>query len=201
MIFIIVRFNNIGGYIIRTMRYLPYLGIISMMIGWITIVAAILINPWFNFMEGALSDLGALNVANSYVFNSGLALSGILAMAYAIYLALSIGNKVATFGSGVFFIASSHLLLIAVFPEGTEPHAPVSYEFFLLMAVSILIFGIAMLLEGSTKYGLLNILYFAIGLGGSVAFKWPSIALLETYNIVFMTAWAITVNRYCTNEH
>lgn len=201
MIFIILRFNNIGGYIIRTMEYFPYLGIISMIIGWITIVAAILINPWFNFMEGALSDLGALNVSNSYIFNSGLALSGILAMAYAIYLALSIGNKLATFGSGVFFIASSHLLLIAVFPEGTEPHAPVSYEFFLLMAVSILIFGIAMLFEGSKKYGLLNILYFAIGLGGSVAFKWPSIALLETYNIVFMTAWAITVNRYCTSEH
>lgn len=94
---------------------------------------------------------------------------------------------------GVFLVAIIHLLLIGVFPEGTKPHGFVSYEFFALMTSSLLLIGVSLIIEKLSKYGVLFIILFLVSLGGSLLIAWPSIALLELYNIILYNIGVATL--------
>ena len=91
-----------------------YIGLAGIITGWVTIIIAIAINSWFEITRNALSDLGALTVEENLVFNIELAIAGIFALAYTFYLDSSIKNKLAFFSSGIYFVATVHLILIAL---------------------------------------------------------------------------------------
>jgi len=158
--------------------------LLAFIIAYIFIFASILINPWFNVFENALSDLGRVGLENNYVFNTGLILAAITALTYIPSLLDFFKSRISFMSLGIFLIAILHLLLIGVFPEGTKPHGFVSYEFFALMTISLLFIGISLIAEGMSKYGAFFLLLFILSLSGSLLVKWPSIALLELYNIV-----------------
>lgn len=165
-------------------RYLRYSGLLAFVIAYVFIFVSILINPWFNLFKNALSDLGRLGLENSYVFNTGLILAALTAFTYIPSLLNFFKSRVGYMSVGVFFVALLHLLLIGVFPEGTEPHGFVSYEFFALMTLSLLMIGISLITEKLSRYGLFFLAIFILSVSGSFLIKWPSIALLELYNIV-----------------
>ncbi|MEO3993976.1 MAG: DUF998 domain-containing protein [Desulfurococcaceae archaeon TW002] len=165
-------------------RYLRYSGLLSFMIAYVFIIISILINPWFSFFKNALSDLGRVDLENSYVFNMGLVLAGLISLTYIPSLLIFFRSRIGYMSTGVFLVAILHLILIGVFPEGTSPHGFVSYEFFALMTISLLLVGISLIVERLGKYGFIFIMLFLLSLIGSLFIAWPSVALLELYNIV-----------------
>jgi hypothetical membrane protein len=138
--------------------------------------------------KNALSDLGRVGLENNYVFNTGLILAALVALTYIPSLLDFFKSRIGFMSLGIFLIAILHLLLIGVFPEGTKPHGFVSYEFFALMTISLLFIGISLIAEEMSKYGASLLLLFILSLGGSLLIKWPSIALLELYNIALYNA-------------
>lgn len=161
--------------------------------GWATIAVAIALNPWFNVAKGALSDLGAVGAPKNRVFNVGLTIAGTLSLAYAACLANSFKNRLGAFASGVYSVAAAHLILVAIFPSGTEPHAFISIEFFVLTGVSMILIGLALIKDGLLSHGALSLSCSALGFFGSAALDWPSTAILEIYNITLITAWVATM--------
>lgn len=157
---------------------------LAFVIAYVFIITSILINPWFNLFRNALSDLGRVGLENNYIFNMGLILAALVALTYIPSLLSFFKSRVGYMGVGVFLIAILHLLLIGVFPEGTRYHGFVSYEFFALMTLSLLLIGISLIIEKLIIHGLLLIVIFFMSISGSSLIEWPSIALLELYNIV-----------------
>lgn len=179
-------------------RYL--LGPLALAVAWTTIIASIMINPWFNLYEDALSDLGALGLETSYIFNSGLVVTGIVFAVYAGILVEITENRVSAMASGIAITAAAHLIMIAVFPSGTEPHRFVSLEFFLLVAATVFFMGIAFYVDGWRAHGTLSMIIFSLGVFGSALIDWPSTALLELYNILLITLWTLLVSHYCRRK-
>jgi hypothetical membrane protein len=170
------------------MKYTYYFGVIALVVAWTTIISSILISPTWDIMTGNLSQLGKVEYQYSYVYNTGLTVAGIL---LAIYSALA---------SGIFLIASVHLIGVAIFASEADVHTFASGEFFLLASLAIFFFGIALLSDGYRKHGALSIAYFVIGWGGSIFVDFPSNAFLEIYNLILMSIWVVTLTRYCIRK-
>ncbi|MEM2020982.1 MAG: DUF998 domain-containing protein [Zestosphaera sp.] len=172
------------NYCKRSMtKYTCYSGLLSFAISYIFIAWSISVNPWFSLFRNALSDLGRVGLDTAYIFNSGLMLAALIAFTYLPCLLEFFNSRIGHMTVGVFLVAMFHLLLIGVFPEGTSPHGFVSYEFFVLMTVTMFLTGISLAVEGMLKYGFLLVLVFILSLLGSTIIKWPSVSLLELYNI------------------
>lgn len=179
------------------MKYTYYLGILALLIAWIAIIISIMLSPWWDIMTGNLSQLGSVERPYSYVYNTGLTLAGILLAIYSASLMDSTKSRISAFASGIFLIASVHLIGVAIFASEVDVHTFASGEFFLLASLSIFFFGIALLSDGYRKHGMLSIAYFAIGWAGSILIDFPSNAFLEIYNLVLMSVWIITLTHYC----
>jgi len=176
-------------------RVLRYFGVLALAVGWITIILAISINPWFSLAKNALSDLGAVGRENAWIFNSGLILAGTIAALYSIYLITSARSKLEILASTIFLMSSIHLIMIGAFPEGTYPHLFVSYWFFLSAGVAVLLFGTAMLVKRDLALGTSLIIISVIGFAGAALIPWPSIGAVEVFAIILLSIWAILMLR------
>lgn len=179
------------------MKVTYFLGPLALITTWITIICAIVANPWFNLYENALSDLGAVNLETNYIFNYGLILAGILFGTYSSSLEKITKNRISSVASGIALIAAAHLIMIAIFPSGTILHRFVSLEFFLLVAITIFFIAVAFYVDGEKGYSSLSLAIFLTGILGSTLIEWPSTALLEVYNIILITIWTIMITHYC----
>jgi len=66
-------------------RIWPFLGPAAIMLLFLSVAAAILLSPWFDFGRDALSDLGASGGLAEAAFNSGLIISGIALFGYSAF--------------------------------------------------------------------------------------------------------------------
>ena len=153
------------------------------------------LNPWFSIARNALSDMGAIGVKYAWVFNSGLIISGALAFLYSAYLLLALRSRLELLASSIMLLASIHLILIGLFPEGTYPHFFVSMEFFILMGVSMLLFGVAFTRDGARRYGICFAAMAVVGFLAAILGPWPSTGSLEVFEISLMTAWVFLMLR------
>jgi hypothetical membrane protein len=173
------------------LRALRYFGVLALAVGWITIILAISVNPWFSLARNALSDLGAVGRENAWIFNSGLIAAGTIAALYSIYLINMAHGKLEVLASTIFLMSSIHLILIAAFPEGTYPHLFASYWFFLSAGFAVLLFGTAMLVKRDLTLGTSFILISVIGFAGAALIPWPSIGAVEVFAIILLSIWVI----------
>ncbi len=179
------------------LKVIRFFGVLALMIGWLTIIASISLNPWFSITRNALSDLGAVDVKYNFVFNYGLGAASIFAIVYSFYLLARLSGKLTALASSLFLLGAIHLLLIALFPEGTYPHLFVSLEFFILMGVSILILGVAFLMTPWKRgLGVTFTLMSVLGFLMAASIPWPSIGALEVFAISLITVWAILMVIY-----
>ncbi len=174
-------------------KYACFLGPATVLSGLLTIVISILSNPWFDILKHALSDMGRVGLSTAWIFNGGLLVTSLLALGYTYCLANIFSRKLGVAFSGIYIVAAVSLALIAVFPEGTDPHYYVSLQFFILMTFNLLLFGIALLLEGRIRTAATSISMFILSLVGSVAVKWPSVASIELYNVAIYAGWFILI--------
>jgi len=182
------------------MKYTYYFGVIALVVAWTTIISSILISPTWDIMTGNLSQLGKVEYQYSYVYNTGLTVAGILLAIYSGSLIDVTKSRIGALASGIFLIASVHLIGVAIFASEADVHTFASGEFFLLASLAIFFFGIALLSDGYRKHGALSIAYFVIGWGGSIFVDFPSNAFLEIYNLILMSIWVVTLTRYCIRK-
>ncbi|ASJ12679.1 DUF998 domain-containing protein [Thermococcus thioreducens] len=172
------------------MEHLKYSGIAGVVVYWLFVAWSIDKNPWFSFWSNALSDLGSPEMAMaSWIYNYGLIVTAVFMVAFSVYLILSAGNKLQTVGGAYISISAIFLALIGVFHAGTRPHSFVSTYFFVQFFLGMLLYGVGSK-EKAIRYG--SVLLFALAVLGTLV-NWPSVALIETYEIALIMAFTLLV--------
>ena len=175
-------------------------GILSPIIGFTCILAAIASYPSFSWANNALSDLGVVSGITGTLFNIGIFISGFLAYTFAIlglysYLGKSWLGKL---GSAVFAVATLALMAIGVFNENYSPtHYYVSVAFFVLAPISLFILTCAFWLN--RQRGMAE---FTVAVGIAAALPWlllfafnyvPNVAIPEFVSGLAVSAWTIVL--------
>ncbi|MGB9676555.1 MAG: DUF998 domain-containing protein [Candidatus Bathyarchaeales archaeon] len=174
-------------------------GILTPIIAFTCILTAIALYPSFSWTDKALSDLGIVEGgAVSMIFNGGLMVSGILALAFAIgvqnYLDKSIIGKIGAF---LFALDAIALIAIGAFPEKTAPHYPASLAFFALFPIAMLFIGIVLIKKNEKPMAAFSFLaalfsiaiwvfQYTVGFGKGVAIP-------ETLTSLAVSAWALVL--------
>ncbi len=167
-----------------------YSGILAGVIYWLFVAWSISRNPWFSFFHNALSDLGSFEMAASpWIYNYGLILTAVFMLVFSIYLILASENRLQTVGGAYISISALFLALIGVFHAGTRPHSFVSTYFFVQFFLGMLVYG-AGSKDKAVRYG--SGFIFALAVMGTLI-KWPSVALIETYEIALVMAFTVLV--------
>lgn len=139
-------------------------GILAPSIGSLMISLTILLHPDFQWADYALSDLGAVGTSYNYLFNFGLIVAAIFGILFTINLWRLRNTFLGLVGELTFFLGFLFLILIGVFPSGTAPHGVVSYGFFILCTVGLVVLGIDQLFASSWIWGAYVLSLVASGL-------------------------------------
>lgn len=134
-------------------RYEVLIPLASVVIPLICIIISIILSPWFNIFNNALSDLGhAVNSAVSPIFNFGLSSGGVLIITTATTIIPRFSKALAT----SLTLNGYTLILVAVFDEiyniYGKLHFWVSIAFFISLAISLIIYSIVV--QGMVKKAL-----------------------------------------------
>jgi hypothetical membrane protein len=165
----------------KILGILRFSGVIALVVYWSFTIASILHNPWFSVMSNALSDLGALNANEPWIYNYGLIATTPFLFVFSIYLIYIAKNKVQCIGGAFITISSFFLTFIGVFHSGTRPHVFVSSYFFLQFFLGMLVFGAL----SNRALRILTTIIFGVALGGAFL-PWPSTATIEIYEIALI---------------
>jgi len=135
-------------------------GIIAPPIAFKLILLAIAYSPDFSWTENALSDLGVQEGVTAVLFNTGLIISGVLAILFTIGLFTFLQeNPLGRIGASVFVLDAFALTAIGVFPENVEPiHLYASVTFFTLFPLSMFFLTAAFLRTSKMKLGFFTFL-------------------------------------------
>ncbi|MCW4012197.1 MAG: DUF998 domain-containing protein [Candidatus Bathyarchaeota archaeon] len=169
---------------------LRYMGWASIVSGWLVILLAISRNPWFVFTKNAFSDLGASSANDPWLFNVGMILTGVMIGLYSVHLFEASINKMSGVGGVSMALTGFMLMMIGLFPEGTPYHYTVSVWFFSQGALTVLIWGLALI--GETKWRKVGQVFTFMGIVGpviAVIVPWPSTATVEAYGILVLNLW------------
>ncbi|WP_297073053.1 DUF998 domain-containing protein [Thermococcus sp.] len=170
------------------MKRMVWTGFAGGLTYWLFVAWSISRNSWFSFWRNALSDLGGPNANSPWIYNVGLMVSSVFIIGFAIYLILTSENKLQTIGGAYISVSAIFLALIGVFHEGTKPHVFVSTYFFFQFFLGVLIYGLG---SGNTVKGG-SLLLFVLAIVGALV-RWPSTALLETYEIILLMTFTLLV--------
>ncbi len=116
------------------------LGVIGPLVAYFFIGASVMLSPWFNWQENALSDLGhAIRSRVAPIFNFGLLAAGLLVAIYSVMMLRKYAKH-----SGRCLLGSSFALqLIATFDEAYGfLHYVVSVLFFVLLGLTSIVYSI-----------------------------------------------------------
>ena len=170
--------------------YIKYMGLIASATFWITAAFSIAVNPWFNFLKNAFSDLGGPSAAEPWIYNTGLVIAAVFLGLFSIHVIASSSNKLEVVGGAYLSISAFFLALIGIYPAGTRPHVFVSTWFFIQAFLGFLIYGVGLALSGRDRLGAIYISLFLVALIGALAIHWPSAATIEAYEIILLTIGA-----------
>ncbi|MHB1709577.1 MAG: DUF998 domain-containing protein [Thermoplasmataceae archaeon] len=172
--------------------YLPALfGILSILLGWFTILLAIYLNPWFHVTVNALSDLGGKSLGHPYpnypfVYNGGLMFTGLLIGLFSMAAIGRCTSRVEIVGFSFLILAGLFLILVGVFHEGTYPHVFLAEWFFLLGKISFLIIGVSLILGESKLYGTTMFAFNVIAWIIEASIRFGSVAENEIYGVIVL---------------
>jgi hypothetical membrane protein len=158
-----------------------------------TILIAISKAPWFIWEYHCLSDLG-VSGTSALIFNNGIIISGLLAVIFGVFLVKVLSKtKIGIVGTIIFIISAVLLMGVGIFPETTgDAHLVVSFGFFILVAIAMLIIGIA-LIRKNLLMGILSII-LAFIVPAAFFIPWPgtSCAIAETIGFFPLMVFSIT---------
>ncbi len=178
------------------------LGVLAATSSYPFVLVSIILSPWFNLFDDALSDLGnvSANAPIAYVFNAGTMLSGLFVAAFAILI--SSGHRGWKFLIWTLPLISTgiSLALVGIFPINTGIiHGLVSVAFFVMMIITMLIYSFSSWLLGSPRIGAVAL---ALGISSvliwSATWPWDGVAIQEALTTALASLWLIMISRQNT---
>ncbi|MFD1587583.1 DUF998 domain-containing protein [Halorientalis brevis] len=177
-------------------------GIVAPVVTLGAIFVATLLSPQFSWTGNALSNLGttistASTPTTRLVFNGGLIAGGFVGLWFGYALVGAARNRIELVGVALFGLVLVALVLIGVFPQGTDPHVPVAIAFYVLLSIALWTYGVGNVVAGDRVRGVATIL--AGGLNGATWAVWiatgallrPGLALPEIVGAVLFAGWAV----------
>ncbi|ALL00810.1 hypothetical protein Pyrde_0760 [Pyrodictium delaneyi] len=175
-------------------RLVAVLSAAVIVLPWLVIAFSWSLNPWFDPLRGAFSDLGSPRAHLPWVFNLGMIVSGLLVMLLGLTVYRVSVLRLEAAGAALLSEAGVFLALVGMFPEGTKPHSFVAAWFFLQLYTSYVVLGMALYRRGLEKRGralaLIGVLAPLLAVLVEYTMGWPSIAVLETYAVLAADAGA-----------
>jgi hypothetical membrane protein len=115
-------------------------GVLAPVFAFGSILLAVASYSEFSWLDNALSDLGIVPGITSSIFNSGLAISGVLFLTFTMGLYFFAGeNRAGRVGVFILAAACAALVSISIFPENIKPvHYIASVAFFTLLPIALL---------------------------------------------------------------
>ena len=184
-------------------RLLVYSGVLAIVLAWIVIGVSWSLNrDWFSYSRGAFSDLGSKRSCCPEVFNYGLIIVGFLFTIYGVSIAYSARIKIGVVGGSYVSLAGVFLSLVGVYPEETKPHGCVAVMFFLLAYVGLILALLDAMATRRSRLAVIALTAMVLSIVAGVIIGatvgWPSIAILETYLVLFIDLGVIVLVRVHT---
>jgi len=180
------------------MRFQAMVGALSAVAAYPFIGASIVLSPWFDFYNNALSDLGntVLHGSTAWIFNSGLILSGALVACFGALMSLQHRSKEYLSWTMPTTAAGIDLALIGVFPENLGlVHFVVSVILFSLMAIIMLVYGYYSRPLGSPRIGAVSLVFgIAIAVTWFMGWPWHGVAIQEVTSCLMTSAWLLLIS-------
>ena len=180
------------------MKIYGVLGVLSALVAYPFIAVSIMLSPWFNPYNNALSDLGniAWNGWVAFIYNFGLIFSGFLVVFFALLISVKYRSWKYLCWSILLVVAGLDLALIGFFPEDAGGiHGLVSVIFFTSIILMMLAYGFCSRSLGSPLTGmiafLLSIFSIAVWM---VRWPWRGVAIQETAASLAASTWLIMVS-------
>jgi hypothetical membrane protein len=181
------------------MKLQSIIGILGAIIAYPFMAASVILSPWFDLSNNALSDLGnaALHSSTAWVFNYGLVLAGGLTACFAILVSVRHHSLDHLSWSVPGAAAGIDLALVGLFSEDTGSiHFVVSVILFSLMAVTMLIYSYWSRPLGTPKIGAISLAFgIAIPVIWFVGWPWHGVAIQELLSSFMTSAWLLMVSR------
>lgn len=184
-------------------------GVASVVVSLGGVLLATAVSPAFSWTDDALSELGVATTAAGTattvpLFNGGLIVGALLALAFAQYLWGTAASTLARTGAGSFAATSVLMGGVGVFPAGTVPHAPAALGFFLFVSVTLAIAGVAALRAGAGRYAGASLVLAGANVAVWVAWLAAGgpdrlgVALPEIGGAVILASWVLGTVRHWT---
>jgi len=134
-------------------------GITSQLVGLMVLLAAISSSPWFSWTENYLSVLGVRGAATR-LFNSGLILTGVLSLVFAVGLGKNLlsGQRLGQLGMISLILGSGAFSAMGIFPRTTGfPHNCASIAFLYSFIWLFFLIGIMDMTSSPKIWGFLSL--------------------------------------------
>lgn len=173
-----------------------YLGILGVIIPFLSIITTIAISPWFNIFDNALSDLGNIkrNGQVAYVFNAGLILGGILILLFSVRM---LSERIKTpnkYWLISLIISSIFLASIGIFPEDAGSiHLLVSVLFFISLIITLALFFSTMIRTELSYVAYIALAMLIVNiLTWLMPWPWKGVAIQETIASLSTAIWLLS---------
>ena len=168
-------------------------GIASQIVGVVVLLVAISSSPWFSWTENNISVLGVEGSATT-LFNSGLILTGVLSLIFAIGLGKSLlSSRPGQWGIASLVLGSVAVSTMGIFPRIIDlPHNLASIAFFMFITLALLLIGFAAIAASQMIWGLLSIISgVLISTFELVPWPWSGGALPQLLSYLLWSLWTI----------
>lgn len=170
-------------------------GLAAPAVGLGTILLATLLAPWFSWTGNALSDLGHPSRATAPLFNGGMALAGLLALAFAGRVWIEAEGWVRRGALIVLAASFASLVGVGAYPVTTDPHFTVSVAFFVSLTYGLWLYGSADALAGAPERGVATVWLGVANVTAWVLYAalepFEGVAIPEAVGAVALAAWAV----------
>ncbi len=185
-----------------TFKKRTLLGILAATSSYPFVLASIILSPWFDLFDNALSDLGNLsfNAPIAYIFNAGIMLSGLFLAAFAILVSSGHHDWKYLIWTVPLTFTGLSLALVGIFPIDTGIiHGLVSVAFFVMMIITMLVYSFSSWLLGSPRIGAVALtLGILSALIWSATWPWEGVAIQEALTTAMASFWLIMISRHNT---
>ena len=168
-------------------------GITSQVIGLTTLLAAISSSPWFSWTENYLSVLGVKG-STTMLFNSGLILTGVFGLIFAISLGKSLlSARLGQLGMVSLILGSIAISAMGIFPRTTGlPHDCASLAFFIFVTLALFFIGVRAIIVSEMMWGALSLTaVFVIIVFQLVPWPWSGGAIPQLLSCLPWSLWTI----------
>ncbi len=168
-------------------------GITSQLVGLTALLVAVSSSPWFRWTENNISVLGVEGSATT-LFNTGLILSGVLSLIFAIGLGQSLlSSRLGRLGVVSLILGSMAISAMGIFPRTINlPHNLASIAFFMFITLALLLVGVAVITASQMRWGLpslmAGVLIIAFQL---VPWPWSGGAIPQLLFCLLWSLWTI----------